>query len=739
MQRYAGMCVVIAGLFVLGALTAAGATVALEVGDLPVTPLVRHEAVVTVRNAGDTGVRVAVEFAIKPPVEVQRTVRRAVTVAARGSAQCRLPYELFEPGEHKVTCVAKVDAVESARWKGKLTASDPAQVPRLFPDYYRRRLTVGGGREVTTSFGPLTDSAPGTRAVAAQGAGTVRFATDAGARELAVTVVPRPATPEPVVAIDADNRLLAAGKPWFPLGIYTTPATDDRCRELREAGFDLVCLQAMPPAPLRRALDMLGARGLRAWVPVGHELQFAEGDVAAKRKRIEGLVAAVGTHPALAMWESIDEPAWGGSPAWGLREGYQFLRALDPRRPIWTNHAPRNRVDTLVHYNQATDIAGCDIYPVPMPQSQSNLPNKTLSVVGDETRKSVASVGGGKPVLMVLQAFAWKNLSSPGNPRAVYPSFAESRFMAYDAIAGGANGILYWGVYSTPRPSRFWSDLKSLVSELRAMAPVLAAVPLAGQAAARALGDGNAVRVSHRRLGAAQVLVVVNRTAAARLAEVSVPGVAGVTWRPLFGDPSAKVDAGRLRVELPAWGVAVLTSSADFRPERKRFDAELAYARPAQSLPVEPGNAVRNPSFEVDSQGDGTPDAWNVQHPFTSRLDRQVRHTGQSSLCLESTEAGFRPLAVQHACKTEGNRRYRLSGWLRSDTPGVKARIYAEWVADGRFNGHVLPWTATTAEWKQVELEFATTPDPKGGLYVVVQVDGPGRAWFDDIRLTLLP
>lgn len=739
MRRYVWIGVVNAAFLMLGDSAAPGATVSLQVGDLPVTPLERHEAVVTVRNPDAARVLVAVEFTIKPPVEVQRIARRTVTVAPRGTAECRLPYELFEPGEHKVTCVAKVGTAECARWKGKLTASDPGQVPRLFPDYYRRRLAVNGGRDVTASFGSLTDAGAGTRAVTAQGVGTVRFAVEGGTRQLPVTVVPRPATPEPVSAIDADNRLRIGVKPWFPLGIYTTPATEDRCRELRDAGFDLVCVHAMPPAPLRRALDVLGARGLRAWVPVGQDLQFAEGDVTAKRKRLQELVAGVGAHPALALWESIDEPAWGGSPAWGLREGYQFLRSLDPRRPIWTNHAPRNRVDTLVHYNQATDIAGCDIYPVPMPQSQSNLPNKTLSVVGDETRKSVASVGGGKPVLMVLQAFAWKNLSNPGDPRAVYPTFAESRFMAYEAITSGANGILYWGVYSTPCPSRFWSDLKSLVSELRAMAPVLETVPLAGASAARAVGDGDAVRVSHRRLGAEHVLMVVNRTGVARRAEVSLPAGAGAAWRPLFGDPPAKVDAGRLHVELPAWGVAVLTTSAAFRPERKRFEAELANVRPAQSLPVEPGNSVRNPSFEADAQGDGTPDGWNVHFPFTSRLDRTIRHTGEASLCLESTEQGFRPLAVQHACKTEGNRRYRLSGWLRSDTPGVKARIYAEWTADGRFHGHVLPWTAPQADWTQVKLEFTTTPDPKGNLYVVVQVDGPGRAWFDDIRLELLP
>jgi hypothetical protein len=726
-----------ATVLLFGVLTATGATVSVQVGDFPATPLQCHEAALRLHNAGAAPIAVEVELTIKPPVEASRTVRQVVSVPANGAKECRLPYELFEPGRHTLTCLVKVGGVESARWQGTLTASDPAEVPRVFPDYYHRRLSVSGGRDVTTSFGPLAGVAADTHVVAAQGAGVVRFATDGGARSLAVSVVPRPATPEPVCEIAADNRLRLGGRPWFPIGIYATPFGEGRCRELQNAGFDLVCLHTMPRASMRRALDMLGTYGLQAWVPVGQGLQFADGDVAGKKKQLEELIAGVGNHPALALWESRDEPACDGSPAWGLRKGYQFLRALDPRLPVWTNHAPQNRVDTLIYYNQATDIAGCDIYPVPMPQSQSNLPNKTLSVVGDETRKSLASVGSGKPVFMVLQGFAWKNLSSPGDPRAVYPSFSQSRFMAYDAIVSGASGVLYWGVHSTPTPCRFWSDLKTLVSELRAMAPVLATAPLADHSAANVTGD--AVRIGHHRLGGDDFVMLVNRTDAPHPAEVSVPGAAGKAWRPLFGDPPPAIDGQRLRVELPAWGVAVLTTSANFRPQRKNFEAELAHVQPPWPLPLEPGNAIHNPSFERDSRGDGAPDGWDVRYPFTSRLDHQIRHTGATSLCLESSEAGFQPLAVQYSCKTEANRRYRLSGWVRSDTPSVKARIYAEWVVGRRYYGHVLPWTTPPSDWRQVHIEFTATPAPGGDLCVVVQVDGPGRAWFADLRLELVP
>jgi len=41
--------------------------------------------------------------------------------------------------------------------------------------------------------------------------------------------------------------------------------------------------------------------------------------------------------------------------------------------------------------------------------------------------------------------------------------------LAYQSIVHGANGILYWGTAYTQKPSQFWSDLRSLVSELAAM------------------------------------------------------------------------------------------------------------------------------------------------------------------------------------------------------------------------------------------------------------------------------
>jgi hypothetical protein len=133
-----------------------------------------------------------------------------------------------QPPEQASRLVAKTrsDLFDSRLYRGRvrglsywksptaLTAGDPAEVPQLFPDYYRGRLSVSGGRDVTASFGPLVEADARLRSVAAQGPGVVQFATSTGIRKLGLSVVPRPAALEAICEVAADNRLRLRGKSW---------------------------------------------------------------------------------------------------------------------------------------------------------------------------------------------------------------------------------------------------------------------------------------------------------------------------------------------------------------------------------------------------------------------------------------------------------------------------------------------------------------------------------------------
>lgn len=164
----------------------------------------------------------------------------------------------------------------------------------------------------------------------------------------------------------------------------------------------------------------------------------------------------------------------------GMVEGYKKLKSLTPDIPVWMNHAPRNQIDQLAAFNEGADIVGCDIYPVPRHPavSHSDLDNALLTSVADFTLRMQASAPW-KPVWMVLQGFGWGDIQ-PNRPERIReelrrPTWAESRFMAYDAIVRGATGILYWGTAYVEKESEFMTDLLRVTEELQALQPVLSA------------------------------------------------------------------------------------------------------------------------------------------------------------------------------------------------------------------------------------------------------------------------
>ena len=290
----------------------------------------------------------------------------------------------------------------------------------------------------------------------------------------------------PVVSkLSADKTILVNGERVFPIGIYHIPKSEEPFRELAEAGFNLVRCDS------KEQLDKAHENGLKVWVSLGDGLDLSK-DREAREKQVRERIAELKDHPALMIWESMDEPAWTWKKPWqarasaeGLAEGHKLVKELDPGHLLWINHAPRNTWKTLAKFSQNTDVVACDVYPVIsedidadktyaiMPNGeQTDLADQTISCVGKYIDKLKKAAGGKQAVWLVAQGFAWDNEQNPDNPR--YPTYEEMRFMAYNAIIHGVNGILYWGTYSMPQPSEHWSNLKKVVRELADLSPVLA-------------------------------------------------------------------------------------------------------------------------------------------------------------------------------------------------------------------------------------------------------------------------
>jgi hypothetical protein len=533
----------------------------------------------------------------------------------------------------------------------------------------------------------------------------------------------------------SDNMLIVNGKPFFPIGIYEAPGTETYLARLADAGFNLCHSPGGSGQALKSLLDRAQAHGMKLWISMSGLLDFSK-DADAKRTQMTDIVKDVGDNPGLLLWESMDEPVWGSQNPDGYYDGYSFLRALDQQRPIWTNHAPRNTVAELSHWNRATDFAGADIYPVPEPQQQSDLPNKTIAVVGDECDKNVAAVNGEKPIFMVLQGFGWAELSkTPGQPSgAVMPTLHQSRFMAYQSIVHGANGILYWGTAYTQKPSPFWSDLRSLVSELAAMEDVLSAETVGDATAAHLVQPKPGVRLMHKRVGGFNFVIVVNETPDSMPVAITVPGLKAPTLRRLFENASLPAAKQTVKLTLTGYDVAVLSDNAAFADVRKDFSDEWKHPAVAAdpALLHEEGNLILNPGFEVDADGDMEPDAWDASTPLTVALSDEA-HAGKHSLAITGVGGDMAPLVVQQHTAILAGKHYRFSAWVKAPA-SAEFRIYVEWHTD-TYHAQCLPFTKGTGEWQQVSFPIVGDPDPKGGAYTVAQMKGTGTVLFDELRI----
>ncbi|MFA6239840.1 MAG: hypothetical protein WC655_02870 [Candidatus Hydrogenedentales bacterium] len=254
----------------------------------------------------------------------------------------------------------------------------------------------------------------------------------------------------------------------------------------------------------------------------------------AERDRVGQLYSAgkyaEGEQVADAIWTALGKtqpnpglnlsnaPERATKMAGGMIDGYKLLREIDTKHPVWMNHAPRNTIKQLAEFNLGADIVGCDIYPVPARVGgHSDIQDVTVTSVGAYTRR-MQDAAPGKPTWMVLQGFGWADLNETkaDSKRDEYrrPTFNESRFMAYNAIANGARGILYWGSAYIEVDSELWSDLLKLVRELADRQPLLsareAALPIQVTTAETWGSQDRTVRVVPKQVGDKVSFIVVN-------------------------------------------------------------------------------------------------------------------------------------------------------------------------------------------------------------------------------------
>jgi hypothetical protein len=280
------------------------------------------------------------------------------------------------------------------------------------------------------------------------------------------------------VKITADRRFIVDGKPFFPIQIWGwTPYTDEAMKTAHDWGFNVVSTPALReygPQATRAWMDAAQRNNVRAMIAMAFNLPPATAKEwsAIFIKQLEPLMPILRNHPELFGYNINDEPAWAGYDVAAHNAAAQWIKKQDATHPIFVNHAPRNTIAELKKYNPFIDISGSDIYPVWNDgiDKHSDLPNKTLSVVGDETRKNLEAVDYKKPVMQTLQGFSWSAKTNAPDLHP-FPTRAQSRFMAWDSIVAGATGIAW---FQDERYKELRPELKPIVHEFASLQDVLA-------------------------------------------------------------------------------------------------------------------------------------------------------------------------------------------------------------------------------------------------------------------------
>ena len=352
---------------------------------------------------------------------------------------------------------------------------------------------------------------------------------------------------------DGNGTVLLDGAKTFPIVLAkgpepgtTTPSGRNALAEVASAGATYLKIGpatvAWTDADIEDAKQQnqaAAANNLHTWVnlsTVSRATAGSAGDELLERVVTELESDAGGA--AIGMWKGADEPLWSRIAPSALQ--FAYCRATGRGDASWcggepvldTDHAwvtiqaPRGTASELAPYTPVTDIHGVDVYPVTL-----TAPAPNLHDVGTWT-STIASVTPSRAVWTTLQVCASGSYDSSG--RFVLPTFAQERYMLYDAILNGARSIAFYGGNNpncwNASDSQFgwnwsfWSSvLKPLLGEINSLSPLAPA--LVNPATTQTLPANDATTQAISRQGNSGDLWVIAARHGAGTAHVTIGGL----------------------------------------------------------------------------------------------------------------------------------------------------------------------------------------------------------------------
>jgi hypothetical protein len=259
------------------------------------------------------------------------------------------------------------------------------------------------------------------------------------------------------VKLRADGVVLKDGRPFFPIGFYhvswdTTPAEQlKHLKEIAAADFNLIHASATDLQSYATFLREANALG----VSVISEHRF---DPVTFVQRFKN-------EPAVLAWNLADDADNGKRSPAQVMTLHRQVRAADPNHPTYISGYSTG----LQQFARCADILGRQSYPI-----RQHTTAELSSVSSDMTEISSVLVGQPPRTLFAnLQIFPWA-IAKP-RQQGDAPTPLEVRNMTYQALLGGAKGILYYTYYDEswylPERPDLWRGLKALNRELKSLSP----------------------------------------------------------------------------------------------------------------------------------------------------------------------------------------------------------------------------------------------------------------------------
>ena len=326
--------------------------------------------------------------------------------------------------------------------------------------------------------------------------------------------------------VDAHNRLIVDGSPFFPLGMYWGQVQEEQLRIYADSPFNCLMPYSLPG---REQLDLAHGLGLKVIYSIKdfyHGTQWHPGFITSEAEEepaVRRYVRQFRDHPAVLAWYINDELPLSLLPR--LDAHRRWVEEEDPDHPAWV---VLFQVDDVASYMDSFDVIGTDPYPIP---------DKPVSMAGDWTRRTRAAVADARAIWMVPQVFNPAVYSQ--DPQARPPTFEEMRCMAWQCIAEGADGLVFYSWFDLWRDrahpfDQQWAKVKRVAEEVGRMAPVLLSVEPVPELEVE---GSEAVRWTARSAQGMLHLFVVNTGAVPAEATVRFPrrpqGIVGADGRAL--------------------------------------------------------------------------------------------------------------------------------------------------------------------------------------------------------------